>query len=559
MLLQCLFHSSADSDRFGTKMLEKMGWSKGKGLGANLDGEQNFIRVAHKADTRGMGFSDRDDQWTQHEDEFNSLLKSLDNSRGGSMAASENEAEEDDDGGFACVGFGFKSNEKKKEKSVASVTSTLSGKSLEEQSKSSKARVHYKKFTRNKDLSRYSEKDLANIFGKKAFGGDDTPPEPDTKEENANEDFDFGITTVETGTSIADYFKNKKAEKISDDTVDGEIVPQAVVLSEKEPKKKKKKKDRETFDEEVVGESIDSTEVVPEHAADVCDEQKKKKKKKDKEPVECEIVTETIEESEPVGTDEAIAGDEGKKKKKKKSKAIIEDEVEPSEVADASDEPKKKKKKKSSKNEDEITNNVDEDSTEPIVTVQTENSMPKKTKKRKRTDEANVEASKTADPSDEPVVPSKEKKQKSSEVTSAQPVNIVSNLLSAMIKNKQNLMGNYSTEADGLSGEKATLTAMSPYISFGENIYEINRYQAEVFRFLDLDGFGTANLSDLAGYGYTKNLELKVTAKSRDNDKISDLWDHALVTKYGNDAVKAKKKQKYSIKTLKKKNLFKGI
>ena len=43
----------ADEDKFGHKMLEKMGWSKGKGLGANEDGNPDHITVKHKADTKG--------------------------------------------------------------------------------------------------------------------------------------------------------------------------------------------------------------------------------------------------------------------------------------------------------------------------------------------------------------------------------------------------------------------------------------------------------------------------------------------------------------------------
>lgn len=44
-----------DSDKFGKKMMEKMGWSEGKGLGVRLDGEQSSIKVSAKGKTSNQG------------------------------------------------------------------------------------------------------------------------------------------------------------------------------------------------------------------------------------------------------------------------------------------------------------------------------------------------------------------------------------------------------------------------------------------------------------------------------------------------------------------------
>ncbi|XP_045454519.1 PIN2/TERF1-interacting telomerase inhibitor 1 [Melitaea cinxia] len=158
---------SNDTNKFGQKMLEKMGWSAGKGLGAKENGIVEHVVAKYKNDEKGLGFEDKNDQWTKHEDDFNALLANLSNS--------ESNAEV-----------------------------LHSGISLEDKSKKSKARIHYHKFTRGKDLSKYSEKDLANIFGKKSF--------KETEEEEILRD---DVTTSEQvfteKGSMDDYFKNKLA------------------------------------------------------------------------------------------------------------------------------------------------------------------------------------------------------------------------------------------------------------------------------------------------------------------------------------------------------------
>lgn len=43
----------ADKDKFGHKMMEKMGWSSGKGLGRDLSGVTSHIGVRKKKDNSG--------------------------------------------------------------------------------------------------------------------------------------------------------------------------------------------------------------------------------------------------------------------------------------------------------------------------------------------------------------------------------------------------------------------------------------------------------------------------------------------------------------------------
>ncbi|XP_061846117.1 PIN2/TERF1-interacting telomerase inhibitor 1 isoform X4 [Colius striatus] len=128
---------SKDDSKFGQKMLEKMGWSKGKGLGAQEQGNTEHIKVQVKNNTLGLGATmNYEDNWIAHQDDFNQLLAELNN----------------------CHGQG------ETESLVETQKKTFN---LEEKSKSSKKRVHYMKFAKGKDLSSRSEDDLSCIFGKR--------------------------------------------------------------------------------------------------------------------------------------------------------------------------------------------------------------------------------------------------------------------------------------------------------------------------------------------------------------------------------------------------------
>ncbi|XP_027896164.1 PIN2/TERF1-interacting telomerase inhibitor 1 isoform X1 [Xiphophorus couchianus] len=128
---------SNDDNKFGQKMLEQMGWSKGKGLGRSQQGSTDHIKVKVKNNKHGLGANaSHEDNWIAHQDEFNELLAQLNNHHG---QTTSNEVPPDEMKSF----------------------------SLEEKSKISKKRVHYTKFTKGKDLSSRSETDLNCIFGKR--------------------------------------------------------------------------------------------------------------------------------------------------------------------------------------------------------------------------------------------------------------------------------------------------------------------------------------------------------------------------------------------------------
>lgn len=178
---------SEDSNKFGQKMLEKMGWSSGKGLGANEQGTTEHVRVSFKNDAAGIGYknNDLDKAWTEHQDGFNSFLQQLQKSQDDSVIQ------------------------------VEEVKVDTSENSLELKSKQSRARVHYHKFTRGKDVKRYSSKDLANIFGQKELN---VSKKSNDNENIVEENFDSdplgkqvnrgGVITI-NGGNMADYFSKK--------------------------------------------------------------------------------------------------------------------------------------------------------------------------------------------------------------------------------------------------------------------------------------------------------------------------------------------------------------
>ncbi|NXG91735.1 PINX1 inhibitor, partial [Stercorarius parasiticus] len=167
---------SKDESKFGQKMLEKMGWSKGKGLGAQEQGNTEHIKVQVKNNTLGLGATiSYKDNWIAHQDDFNQLLAELND----------------------CHGQG------ETESSVNNQKKTFS---LEEKSKSSKKRVHYVKFAKGKDLSSRSEDDLSCIFGKRQKS-------MKTQQRNGwvSEPAD-GYNTVKSVLTIQEYFAKRMAK-----------------------------------------------------------------------------------------------------------------------------------------------------------------------------------------------------------------------------------------------------------------------------------------------------------------------------------------------------------
>merc|ERR1711934_1298544 len=65
---------------FGFRMLQKMGWSEGKGLGKNEDGEKTFVKTARRPDNEGLGIETDlvgDKHFNKTMSDFDKLLAGL--------------------------------------------------------------------------------------------------------------------------------------------------------------------------------------------------------------------------------------------------------------------------------------------------------------------------------------------------------------------------------------------------------------------------------------------------------------------------------------------------
>lgn len=336
-----------DSSNFGVRMLEKLGWSEGKGLGKREDGMSAPILPKMKQDSEGFGYAgEKDDHWTQHDQDFNQLLKSL------------NGAPEEEEG--------------MDEVDLAKM------KSLEEKSKNSRARVHYKKFTRGKDLSRASEKDLANIFGKKSLeevnnqivGEVVVPTEAEEEVEPSEEKNILGLTTIKATVSVQDYFKKKMQEKL------GAKVEAPVETAPEEPERKKSKKSKRKQEPEPEAEVEPEPEELP-----------KKKKKRSKNEAEVEHKPEELpSKNEEPEADAVQEVDETPKKKSKKAKRKLMDEtqeiVQEQSSLEQLEEPQAKKSKKGKRKaseDNEATKIVEE-----VASLEQVDEVPKKKSKKKK-------------------------------------------------------------------------------------------------------------------------------------------------------------------------------
>jgi len=334
-----------DKDKFGLKLMEKMGYEKGKGLGAKESGDLLPVAVKPKNNSSGIGFDihGHDDTWLAHQDDFSAVLASLNVEHG--------------------------TTEEIKEEGK---------KSLERLSKKSRRRVHYQKFTRGKDLANYSKDDLGSILGTKSEKFKEKQKERLKEDEKSSEEEEIGaeeksngLVTIKGG-NYQDYFEKKMAAlkakglykytgdmdlagdnggydplklfKSSVNEDKQEITDKENSEGEGEKRKKKKcKKDKDNSEE--VATIEETTEEVP---------KKKSKKSKHKEEI--------VQQEEEKDQDSQKVEKKKKKKKDKKEKQEIEDStVVQSEQVEQVNTDKSKKKKKKRKQLEEVSETLEEE------------------------------------------------------------------------------------------------------------------------------------------------------------------------------------------------------
>jgi len=336
---------SENKNKISNKMMEKMGWKDGEGLGADGQGMLNPIGIKYKMDNLGFGCTQKyDKQWIEHQDSFNDLLAGLNQATGNEV------------------------------KPVIRLADTVEVSSLEKTG--SKLGHRYKKATRAKDISNATAKDMEGIFGRSSQSEKRAEEERIKQAEKEAEDlktkpqFEESSKHVKQTETVHDYFKRKMAERAerlklaavkcevkTENTEDDTPLPQ---LMNSEESVKEENLDIKT-------ERIEDHEEVTE---DPTEEPRKKKKKKKSKLAE-EVETEEIEEIT-------------KKKKKRKLKVVSEELAEEiveniEESVPSEETPKKKKKKKRKKEESEVESNetAEEVSKEPET-------KPKKSKKKKK-------------------------------------------------------------------------------------------------------------------------------------------------------------------------------
>ncbi|KAI8586375.1 hypothetical protein BDZ88DRAFT_509791 [Geranomyces variabilis] len=179
-----------DKSKFGLKMMQKMGWTEGKGLGINEDGQKEHVKVRLKENNLGLGADRRTiDNWLDNNSAFDALLKG--------MAGNEDVAA----GATTTTMTTTDTVVEQTEDAAAPAPAAVSGRLY-----------HRQKFRRNKAVSGFNAEQLSMILGVKhtpTAAPEEISPEAESPAEAVQ---DHPLLKV-AGTTVQDYFAQKMAAR----------------------------------------------------------------------------------------------------------------------------------------------------------------------------------------------------------------------------------------------------------------------------------------------------------------------------------------------------------
>jgi len=230
---------SDDKTKYGQRLMEKMGWKEGAGLGKHETGRVEHVDLKMKQNVKGLGFlhGKYDQEWLGHQTGFDSMLKQLQESH--------------------------------------SSTSNGTTSNLSEQISQTKTRFSYKKLSSGKDLSSRSHHDLDCVFGWNTIKQLKQEKEEELAQDEAN-DAGGHHQHVTSKQSINDYFKQKSLVKQSQ--LSGKCEQQTEDVANEDEEQLPRRKKRDKTDDQTT--TTITTETDKEVTVDELDNKKKKKKKR---------------------------------------------------------------------------------------------------------------------------------------------------------------------------------------------------------------------------------------------------------------------------------------
>ncbi|KAI9919074.1 hypothetical protein PsorP6_011673 [Peronosclerospora sorghi] len=154
---------ASDTSKFGFKMLVKMGWSAGKGVGKDLQGQASHVKIARRSNNLGVGCSLKQAEvqgWSETAGGFADVLKTLNESYGRKPVSDDdsNDASRINKKQSKKVKKEKKSKKEKKKKTKKSKKSGVEKATVSR-------RLHYRKRQTTKDARNYGSTEMAAILG----------------------------------------------------------------------------------------------------------------------------------------------------------------------------------------------------------------------------------------------------------------------------------------------------------------------------------------------------------------------------------------------------------